>query len=60
MLWIEDGRGSRVIEWHTGEPLPVLKSRVVRFDASDDELMMILRAMGGGVHPRPADEATDG
>jgi hypothetical protein len=44
MLFIEHGtrEATRVDQWHVGEPLPEITSRVVRFTVGDDELTLLL------------------
>lgn len=44
-LYIKQDDGSQWYEWHTGEPIPPITSRVVIFQADGDELTMILAAM---------------
>ena len=45
MLCIQQREGDNWTEWHVGEPLPELRSRVITFQADGHELDMIQRAM---------------
>lgn len=44
-LFIQQARPSAPKEWHIGESLPEIKSKVVTFQADDDELEIILAAL---------------
>ena len=48
MLYITTKKGTIVLEWHVGEPVPANLPRVVTFQADGDELELILHAMDHG------------
>jgi hypothetical protein len=45
MLYIQDMYTDEWITWHYSEPVPVVNSKVVAFQADGDELELILNAM---------------
>jgi hypothetical protein len=58
MLFIEHRTRdtTRVDQWHVGQPLPAITSRVVRFTAGDDELTLLLDTLQR--HSAPRDRAS--
>ena len=49
MMYIVEGArlvdSGKVYEWHIGEPVPPIESKVVIFQADGDELYLILKKM---------------
>jgi len=49
MLYIKDDEVGNT-EWHVGDPVPEIKSRVVTFQADGHELELILSALAAGTY----------